>query len=185
MRIRERLKAMRAQLRQQFSHSVYDAAEFNCLTIEYWKDMGPKYDGHLDTTNEVPCFIGVNPDLSKREQVYVIAREIARLLQQRRIRSMIFDDPQKWELLETAPAETRDLIYRLDLEWRTYMIMYWHAGKDDFFAYYKPNQRKFWVIMNGDNKARFIFFRLRVKRLVRGIYSTVATAKRKATAQSS
>src|ERR1019366_10621168 len=90
MKIRERLKAIRAQLKQQlFSHSVYDAAEFNCLTIEYWKDMGSKYDGHLDTTNEVPCFIGVNPDLPKRDQVYVIAREIARLLQQRRTNSLI------------------------------------------------------------------------------------------------
>jgi hypothetical protein len=184
MKIRERLNAIRARLRQRlFSHTVFDAAEFNCLTIEYWKDMGPKYDGHLDTTNEVPCFIGVNPDLSKREQVYVIAREIARLLQQRHVKSMIFGQPWKWELLAAAPAETRDLIYRLDLEWRTYMIMFWHASKDDFFGYYRQNRRKYWAIFNGDSIASFIFFKLRIKRSMWGFYSAVATAKRNPTAQ--
>jgi hypothetical protein len=183
MKIWEQLKNIRRQLTASFNHSIYDAAKFNGLAIEYWDGMPAHFNGRLDTTNEVPRFIAVNSDLPRREQTYVIAREIARFWQQRQSDSLVFNRPWKRELLATAPAETRSLIYRLDLEWRTYLIMYWHARKDDFFGFYNHNWGKYSLISNASNTSEWIFFKLRVRNFFQRIFSALRLGNEKPTSQ--
>jgi hypothetical protein len=175
MKILEQLKKIRAGLKELFSHSIYEAAEFNGLAIEYWKDMGPKFDGRLDTTNEKPRFIGVNPDLPHQDQVYVIAREIARYAQLRQVNSPFLSCPTQWNLLATAPIETRDFILKVDLEIRTYWIMYWHAGKNDvFFGFYKRHPKKKSLVGYSQIISDYIFWKLRIEKFLSVFFQTFA-----------
>jgi len=184
MKMIDRLKAIRAVFKGMFKHSlfkhsIYEVAELNGLAIEYWEgDLGSKFAGHLDETNETPRFIVVAATLSKRDETYVIARGIARYAQQRQVDSLLLDSPLKWALLAGAPAEDRDLLYKLDLEWRTYMLMYWHASKDHFFGYYNQNWGKYSTVSSASNTANFIFFKLRIRRFLHGLSLTPRLFKR-------
>src|ERR1019366_6953368 len=172
MNIPAPLKKLRAGLKELFSHSIYEAAEYNGLAVEYWGDMPAHYDAHLDTTNEKPRYIAVNPDLAHDKQVYVIAREIARYAQIRRVNSPFLSRPSQWNLLATAPAETRDFILNVDLEIRTYWIMYWHSGTNAvFFGFYKRHPEKKRLIWYSQTIADYIFWKLRIRNFLGGIRS--------------
>jgi hypothetical protein len=178
MKIREHFEKLRNELRESFKYSVYDAAALNDLAIEYWERMPAYYDGHLDTTTEKPRFIAVNPDLPKQDQVYVIAREIGRLAQIRRIDSPFINRPWKWNLLATAPAEIRDLIYRLDVEVRAECVMYFLAAKYDFFGFYKRHPKKLLVIFNAHLISDFLFLKLRIRNVLCGVLSALGLVNR-------
>jgi hypothetical protein len=158
MKIRQKLKQIREELKNLFKYSMDKAAAFNDLTIEYPNGMPAKYDGHLDT-HEKPRFIAVNPDLPKQDQVYVIAREIGRYWHIRRKDSPFIDRRWKWDLLARVPAETRDFIYRLDVEVRAYWIMYWHGGRNDF---YKHHPKKYFTALFAHHISDYIFWKLRI-----------------------
>jgi hypothetical protein len=178
MKIRELLKKIRAALKELFKYSVYDAAKFNGLAIEYPQGIPAKFDGHLDT-DDPPRFIAVNPQLPKHEQVYVIARELARFAQQRQVDSLFVNRPWKRRLLATAPVATRGLIYRLDLEVRADWVMYWHAAKADYFSYIKHHRRKQLAIMFATNIADFLFLKLRIRSFLYGILSALRLVQTK------
>jgi hypothetical protein len=169
MKIREYFKRVRekfrAAMKEMFGHSIYEAAEFNGLAIEYWEHMPAHYDGHLDTTNEKPRFIAVNPDLPKEDQVYVIAREIGHYAQRRRIDSPFMDRPWRWNLLATAPTETRNLILKVDLEVRAHWIMYWHAGRG-FSGFYKRHRKKSLIGSYYRAISDYIFWKLRIRNFI-------------------
>jgi|CZKV01.1.fsa_nt_gi hypothetical protein len=168
------LKKIRAELKEMFSHDIYEAAKHNGLAIEYWESMPAHYDGHLDTTNEKPRFIGVNPDLPPIDQVYAIAREIARYAQLRQVNSLVLSRPSQWNLLPTAPAETRDYILNVDLEIRTYWIMHWHAGSNkDFFGFYRRHPKKMLLVWNSQIIADYVFWKLRIRNLLITVLSTL------------
>ena len=88
----------------------------------------------------------------------------------------LFDHPRKWSLLATAPAATRDLVYRLDVDVRTHDIMYWHAGKNDYFAFLKRHPKKLLVYCFTNAISDFIFLKLRIRKFFYGIFSTLALA---------
>ncbi len=161
MKIREKLKTLRAELKALFAHSIYEAAEFNGLAIEYPEGMPPKYTGRLDT-DEKPRFIAVNPDLSEDERVYIIAREIGRYAQLRGCNSLFIDRPWKWNLLATAPAQTRDYIYALDVEVRAYWIMLWHANRTTLSAFPKRHPKTYYLASYPLAVSDFVFWKLRV-----------------------
>jgi hypothetical protein len=181
MKIRDHLKKwreqLRAELKELFGHSIYEAAAYNKLAIEYLEGMPAKYTGHLDT-HEEPRFIAVNPDLSEQDQVYVIAREIGRYAQLRRIDSPLLYGPRKWDLLATAPNETRNLILELDLEVRAYWIMYWHAGKKNFFGFFKRHRKKYLAAMFSNAISDYIFWKLRIQTLIFKFFYTLALYER-------
>ena len=86
--------------------TIFNVAKNAGLEIEYLDAMPDKYDGHLDP-HDTPRDIAVNRSLPAYDQVFVIAREIGRLGQLQRPGSTIFDKPNKWEMLATAPNETK------------------------------------------------------------------------------
>jgi hypothetical protein len=165
MKIREYLSKLRSELDQMFKYSLDDAANFNGLAIEPFEDMPPTYTGHLDTYDN-PRFIGVNADLPEHERKYVKARELGRYFQRLRRDSIVINRPWKWNLLATAPTETRDFIMSLDIEWRAYWLMYWHAGKKDFFGFIKRYPKKYFAVLFADNISNFVFWKLRVQTLI-------------------
>jgi hypothetical protein len=172
MKIREHLKQIRAGLKQLFSHSIYEAAAFNKLAIEYWEGMPAHYEGHLDTTNEQPRFIAVNKDLQIEDQVYAIAREIGRYNQLCGRNSPLICGPRQWNLLATAPTETRDFILSLDVEVRAYWIMFWHANKNTFCGIPKRHPKTYHLGSYASAISDYLFLKLRIRNLLFGILST-------------
>ncbi len=156
------LRKLRDQVRDQFKHSVYDAAKFNGLEIEYWNGMPAKFDGRLDPIGEPPKFIAVNPDLQKQDQVYVIAREIARHRQTCPDNSIFVTSAWKKRLYAIAPIEIKNQIKAMDLEFLTYWTMYWHAGKRDFFGFYRRHPEKKRIVGYPYPISDYIFWKLRI-----------------------
>jgi hypothetical protein len=172
MTIKEHIRGVRASLKELFSHSIYEAAQFNGLAIEYPSGMPANYDGHLDT-HDTPRFIAVNPDLPQREQVYIIAREIGRLAQLRGQPSIFTDSSWKRNLLATAPTETKDLINRLDVEVRAYWIMLFHADNATRSEFRERHPKSYWLAVFPTPVSDFIFWRLRISTILSGSLSTL------------
>lgn len=178
MKIREKLKILRAELKALFAHSIYEAAEFNGLAIEYPEGMPLKYTGCLDTEDK-PRFIAVNPNLPEDERVYIIAREIGRYAQLRGCNSLFIDRPWKWNLLAISPGQTRDFIYALDVEVRAYWIMFWHAKKNTLSAFPKRHPRTYYLASYPAAVSDFIFWKLRIRNALSRIPSSLRLVWRK------
>ena len=178
MKIREKLKTLRAELKALFAHSIYEAAEFNGLAIEYPEGMPPKYTGRLDTEDK-PRFIAVNRDLPEDERVYIIAREIGRYAQLRGRNSLFVDRPWKWNLLATAPAQTRDFIHGIDVEVRAYWIMFWHADRNTLSSFPKRHPRTYYLASYPAAVSDFVFWKLRIRNALCRIRSSLPLLVRK------
>lgn len=142
MKIRERIKAFRADLKALFQYSVYDVAQFNGLAIEPRPCMPAKYDGHLDP-HDNPRFIAVNLNLSEREQAYIIARELGRMLHRQRENLFLLNRPWKRALLAGAPLEIQLQYEYLDVEFRTSFVMHRCLNRGDYFDFPKHHPKRF------------------------------------------
>jgi hypothetical protein len=178
MKIRERLKAILADRKPLSGRSMCDAAQFNALAIEYANGMPANYDGHLDT-DEPPRFIAVNPDWTREDQDYFIAREIARFHQLCRRDSHIINHPRRWNSLATAPTKTRDFIYRFDVELRAEGIMFWYATKHNYLGFPKRHPKTFLLILAADGISNFIFLKLYIRSFLHRVLSSAGLAKPK------
>jgi hypothetical protein len=163
MKIREFLKKIREGLK---SPSIYEVTRFHGLPVEYWECLSNTHnDGHLDEL-EKPHYIAVNPDLPEHVRVYVIAREFARFAQQRHFPSTVFNRPWKLSLLATAPVETREKLYRLDLEFRTHFIFSSCAKRSDIVGFFKHPHKKFSPFGCPLDFSPFIFWKLRIRNFI-------------------
>ena len=174
-RIREHFKAVRAELKAMFAHSIYDAAHFNGLAIEYVVQMPPKYTACLDPHDQ-PAYIAVNSDMPEEERIYVIAREISRYLLRYGRESLLVNRPWKRKLLATASCETVDFIHSLDVEARTFWILYWHSTTT-FSQLHKNHPRTYWMGYYWIAASDFLFWKLRIRNAVWYILSRLGFAK--------
>jgi hypothetical protein len=157
---------LRNELTALFKHSLHDAAKYNGLAIEQWEGMPAQYTAHLDTEHdnqEAPSFIAVNASLPSEEKAYQIALTLGGHLRIQRRDSLVIDRPWKQRLFDQAPVEFRDKVLHLDNEVRAFWLMYWHAGKKDFFGFYRSHPEKKRIAYYHTAISDYIFWRLRIQ----------------------
>jgi hypothetical protein len=165
MNILKKLNEARLNLgKKMFPLSLLDLPKQWNLTLEYLDGMPARLDGYLDHHQD-PRFIAVNRALPAPELAYIVARELSRCGQSRRLNSFLLCSPKKWKLLEGAPSRTREQLCKLDLEGRTLMMMSLFAPSADNLGFIRLHPKKYLHMLFADNIADLLFLKLRIKNL--------------------
>lgn len=159
---KEKFVALRKKYGIKNKYTIPEIAQKSGLPVEYLKNMPANFAGYLDWHPD-PRFIAVNPVLPTHEQDWFIARQLAWRAQQQRYNSLALDRPWKWETLDAAPANLKEKISQMDVEYRAYWLMLFFATGDEFRAFIRADPKRFWSHTFTDNIVRYHLSKLRLQ----------------------
>jgi len=161
-RAKEGLVSLRRIYGIKNRYSMSDFARNAGLPVEYLENIPTSFQGFLDF-NPDPRFVAVNRTLPAHDQVLFIARQIAACAQQRRCNSLALNRPWKWEMFDAAPAELKQKISEMDIEYRAHCFMLLFSTGDEFRAFIRADLKRFWSHTATDNVVLYHLSVLRLK----------------------